>query len=201
MTRRRNGAVFVCAPFLLQGEEQRCSAPITQDDPMTPLRWQSATLACVATTPWLFPNSVSPRRPAGPSSAATAAARRRWRRPCAASWSCVPERYRVESGRATLVRVAATAGGAGLAAAQYRHAGEEEEAGYRVSTPDAGGRGEEHEARALLAVLALNPCGAPYRYLSSGGGASCCWPGPAGRPELLVLDEPSMVWIRGPGLL
>ena len=31
----------------------------------------------------------------------------------------------------------------------------------------------------------------PYRYLSSGEGASCCWPGALlGRPELLVLDEP-----------
>lgn len=70
--------------------------------------------------------------------------------------------------------------------------GEEEEAGYRVSTLMLEAGGEEHEARALLARFGIESLWErPYRYLSSGEGRKLLLARALlGRPELLVLDEP-----------
>ena len=70
--------------------------------------------------------------------------------------------------------------------------GEEEEAGYRVSTLMLEAGGEEHEARALLARFGIESLwDSPYRYLSSGEGRKLLLARALlGRPELLVLDEP-----------
>ncbi|WP_160171614.1 ATP-binding cassette domain-containing protein [Aeromonas taiwanensis] len=78
--------------------------------------------------------------------------------------------------------------------------GEEEEVGYRVSTLMLE-EGEEPAARALLARFGIESLwDRPYRYLSSGEGASCCWPGPCwGAPSCWCWMNPSMGWIRGPG--
>lgn len=69
--------------------------------------------------------------------------------------------------------------------------GEEEEAGYRVSTLMLE-EGEEPAARALLARFGIESLwDRPYRYLSSGEGRKLLLARALlGRPELLVLDEP-----------
>lgn len=81
--------------------------------------------------------------------------------------------------------------------------GEEEEAGYRVSTLmlEVGAR-SMRPAR-CWPVLASNPCGiAPIATSRAGRGASCCWPGPCwGGPSCWCWTNPSMAWIWGPGLL
>ena len=70
--------------------------------------------------------------------------------------------------------------------------GEEEEAGYRVSTLMLEEGGEEAQARSLLARFAIEALwDRPYRYLSSGEGRKLLLARALlGRPELLVLDEP-----------
>lgn len=70
--------------------------------------------------------------------------------------------------------------------------GEEEEAGYRVSTLMLETGGEEPEARALLARFGIGSLwDRPYRHLSSGEGRKLLLARALlGRPELLVLDEP-----------
>ena len=192
-------APFCLRPFLLQ-ERARCSAPITGRSHGL-IAVATATLALVRPPhPWLFPTLSLTRRPAGPSSAATAAARWRWRRPCAASWSCAG----AVSGRVRAERLSFESqqqlGSWTGKAAQYRHAGEEEEAGYRVSTLMLEAGGEEHEARALLACLALNPVGAPLSLPLEREGRSCCWPGPCwGGPSCWCWTNPSMALDQGQG--
>lgn len=70
--------------------------------------------------------------------------------------------------------------------------GEEEEAGYQVSTLMLEEGGEEAQARSLLARFGIESLwGRPYRYLSSGEGRKLLLARALlGRPELLVLDEP-----------
>lgn len=70
--------------------------------------------------------------------------------------------------------------------------GEEEEAGYRVSTLMLEAGGEEVQARSLLARFGIESLWErPYRYLSSGEGRKLLLARALlGRPELLVLDEP-----------
>lgn len=69
--------------------------------------------------------------------------------------------------------------------------GEEEEAGYQVSSLMLE-EGEEPEARALLARFGIEGLwDRPYRYLSSGEGRKLLLARALlSRPELLVLDEP-----------
>ncbi|MFM4962917.1 molybdate ABC transporter ATP-binding protein ModF [Aeromonas bivalvium] len=70
--------------------------------------------------------------------------------------------------------------------------GEEEEAGYRVSTLMLEAGGEEGQARSLLARFGIEGLWErPYRYLSSGEGRKLLLARALlGQPELLVLDEP-----------
>ncbi|MGE6139309.1 molybdate ABC transporter ATP-binding protein ModF [Aeromonas rivipollensis] len=70
--------------------------------------------------------------------------------------------------------------------------GEEEEAGYRVSTLMLEEGGEEAQARSLLARFGIESLwDRPYRHLSSGEGRKLLLARALlGRPELLVLDEP-----------
>ena len=70
--------------------------------------------------------------------------------------------------------------------------GEEEEAGYRVSTLMLEAGGEEVQARSLLARFGIESLWErPYRYLSSGEGRKLLLARALlERPELLVLDEP-----------
>lgn len=70
--------------------------------------------------------------------------------------------------------------------------GEEEEAGYQVSSLMLEEGGEEAQARALLARFGIEGLWErPYRYLSSGEGRKLLLARALlSRPELLVLDEP-----------
>ncbi|MGY3942951.1 molybdate ABC transporter ATP-binding protein ModF [Aeromonas tecta] len=70
--------------------------------------------------------------------------------------------------------------------------GEEEEAGYQVSSLMLEQGGDEEQARALLARFGIAALwDRPYRYLSSGEGRKLLLARALlTRPELLVLDEP-----------
>ena len=166
---------------------------------MTSLQWQSATLAPAwATTPWLFPEPLSsPRRPVG----LARQQRQRWQDGAASALCGELDRARRSgigpSWAERLRSSRSNSWGAGPAA-QYRHAGEEEEAGigYRPPMLEAGAR--EHEARALLVCFGIEPCGSPpiATPLEWEGRklllARPCWGGP---PELRVLGRT----LRWPG--
>ena len=191
MTRRRNGAVLSAPPFSVTGERAGAPHP-SQDDPMTSLRWQNPPpWPCVkyhtlvipelCLTPqacWAFVSSNG----SGKTALASAPMRRAGR-------ACRAGGIGVESGPATLVRGRSNSWGAGLAAAQYRHAGEGR-GGVSGIDPDGrrGVRSMRPRAAGPFGIESL--WSAPIATSRGGRGASCCWPGPAGRPELLVLDEP-----------
>ena len=135
----------------------------------------------MATTPWLFPNScLTPQacwafvgsNGSGKTALASALCGELVVRAGAVSGRVRAERLSFESQQ----QLGSWTGSGAIPTCWGRGGG-----GVSGIDPDAGGGGEEHEARALLARFGIESLWErPYRYLSSGRGASCCWPGPAG---------------------